>query len=115
MVQDILRPGVENRGDSQGGFEVVASKLHQRGRGAGEQQRIQPLLVVLNERIQFVRESEHDVEVRDGQQVLDLLLQPPGAVELLAARTVPVAAGVRHEVFIPQWAHWYWWPPSAGV
>ncbi|MEO8426236.1 MAG: hypothetical protein ABI651_03905 [Verrucomicrobiota bacterium] len=45
--------------------------------------------------------SEHDVEVRDGQQVLDLLLQPPGAVQLLAARTVPVAAGVRHEVFLP--------------
>ena len=48
-----------------------------------------------------MRESEHDVEVRDGQQVLNLLLQPLGTIELLAARTVTVAAGVWHEVFLP--------------
>ena len=28
-------------------------------------------------------------------------LQPLGAVELLTARTVPIAAGVRHEMFLP--------------
>jgi hypothetical protein len=51
--------------------------------------------------ISGVRESEHDVEVRDGQQVLNLLLQPLGTIELLATRTVTVAAGVWHEVFLP--------------
>ena len=41
------------------------------------------------------------MKVRDGQQVFDLSLQPLGAVELLTARTVPIAAGVRHEMFLP--------------
>ena len=36
-----------------------------------------------------MRESEHNVEIWAG------------AVELLAGRTVPVDAGVRHEVFLP--------------
>jgi len=58
-------------------------------------------LIILDERVQFVREREHDMEVRDGQQVLGLLRQPPGALEPLATRTMPVAAGVRHEVLAP--------------
>ena len=45
-------------------------------------------------------QREHDVEVRDGQQVLGLLLQPLGAVEFLATGTMPVPAGVRHEVLL---------------
>ena len=53
-----------------------------------------------DERVEFVREREHDVEVRDGQQVLGLLLQPLGAVEFLATGTMAVAAGVRHEVLL---------------
>lgn len=56
---------------------------------------------VLDERVQFVRESEHDVEVRNGQQVLGLLLQPLGTFGPLATRTVPAATGVRREVFSP--------------
>jgi len=47
-----------------------------------------------------VREREHDVEVREGQKVRGLLLQPLGAVEFLATGTMPVPAGVRHEVLM---------------
>jgi hypothetical protein len=58
-------------------------------------------LVVLDERVEFMWKSEYDVEVRDGQQVFNLLVQSLGALELLATRTMAVAAGVRHEVFLP--------------
>ena len=79
MVQQVLRPGVQHGRDPQGGFEVVATKLQQGGRGAGEQQGVEPALVVLDQRVEVVRQREHDVEVRDRQQVLDLLLQPLSA------------------------------------
>ena len=57
-------------------------------------------LVVLNERVQFVRKGEHDVEVRDGQQMLGLLLQPLRTLEPLATRTMTIPAGVGHEVVL---------------
>ena len=101
MVQEVLRPGMQHRGEAQVGFEVVPAELQQGGAGAGEQEGVEPGLVVLEERVQVVREGEHDMEVRDGQQVLGLLLQPLGALQPLAARTVPVAAGVRGEVLSP--------------
>ncbi len=101
MVQKVLRPGMQHRREAQGGLEVVPAELQQGGAGAGEQESVEPCLVVLEERVQVVREGEHDMEVRDGQQVLGLLLQPLGALQPLAARTVPVAAGVRCEVLAP--------------
>jgi len=101
MVQKVLGPGMENGGDPQDRFEVVATEFHQCGRCAGEQEGVEERLVVLNERVEFVREREHIVEVRDGQQEVNLLLQPLGAFELLAARTMPVSARVRYEVFLP--------------
>ena len=98
MVGQVLAPGMKDGGDSQGGLEVVAAELQQGGRGAGKQERVEAGLVVLDERIQLVREGEDDVEVGDGQQVFDLLLQPVGAVEPLASRTMAIATGMRHEV-----------------
>ena len=98
MVAQVLPPGVEHGGDPQRGVEVVATELQQRGRGTGEQQGIEPRWVVLDEPVQFVREGEHGMEVRDGQEVFDLLFQPLSTVEFLAARTMPVATGVGHEM-----------------
>ena len=51
-----------------------------------------------DEQVQFMRERENDVEIWDGQQQLGLLLQPLGAIKLLATGTMAVAARVRHEV-----------------
>jgi hypothetical protein len=56
---------------------------------------------VLDERVQFVRECEHDVEVRDGQQMLGLLLQPLRTIEPLATWTMAIAARVGYEVVLP--------------
>ena len=67
MVAEVLPPGMEDGGDAQGGLEVVAAELQQGGRGTGEQQGIEPRLVVLDERVEVVGQGEHDVEVRDGQ------------------------------------------------
>jgi hypothetical protein len=100
MVEEVLRPGMENAGDPQGGFEIVPTERQQGGRGTGEQQRVEARLVVLDEPVQFVRKREHDVEIRDGQQVLGLLLQPLSALEPLAGWTMAIAAGVWHEGFL---------------
>src|SRR3989442_14627735 len=100
MVEEILRPGVENGGDAQGGLEVVPTELQERSRGTGEQQRIEARLVVLDEPVQFVRYCEHDVEIRDGQQVLGLFLQPMSTPEPLAGWTMAIAASVWHEGFL---------------
>src|SRR5688572_18506063 len=101
MVQEILRPGVKDCRDSQGRIEVVATEFQQSRRGTGEQERVEPTLIVLDQPVELMRQREDDVEVRDGQQVLNLLLQPLGTLELLTARTVPVATGVGHEVLLP--------------
>ena len=98
MVAEVLPPSVEDSGNSQGRLEVVPAELQQGGGGAGEQEGVEAGLVVADEQIQFVRQREDDVEVRDGQQELGLLLQPLGAVELLATGTMAVAARVRPEV-----------------
>ena len=100
MVEEILRPGMENGGNAQGGSEVVPSEGQQCGRGTGEQQRVEARLVVLDEPVQFVWQCEHDVEIRDGQQVLGLLLQPLSTLEPLAGWTMAIAARVWHEGFL---------------
>lgn len=74
MVAQVLTPSMQHGGDPQSGLEVIARELQQSGRGTGEQQGIEARLVVPDERVEYVRKGEHDVEVRDGQQVLGLLL-----------------------------------------
>jgi hypothetical protein len=91
---------MENCGDDQSGFEVVPSERQQRGGGTGEEQRVEARLVVLDEPVEFVRHRKHDVEIRDGQQVLGLLLQPLSTLEPLAGWTMAIAARVRHEGFL---------------
>ncbi len=89
---------MKDGGNSQGRLEVIPTKLQQGRGGAGEQDGVEAGLVMADEQVQFVRQRENDVEVRDRQQQLGLLLQPLGAVELLATRTMAVATGVRDEV-----------------
>jgi len=93
-----LPPGMEDGGHSQGRLEIIPAELQQGRGGAGEQEGVEAGLVVADEQVQFVRERENDVEIGDGQQQLGLLLQPLGAVELLATGTMAVAAGVRDKV-----------------
>ena len=66
MVAEVLSPGMEHGGDPQSGFEVVPTELQQGSRGTGEKEAVEPRLVMLDKWVQFVRECEHDVEVRDG-------------------------------------------------
>lgn len=101
MIQEILGPGVENSRDSQRGFEVVPTELQQSGGSTGEQEGVKARLVVLNERVKLVRKREHDVKVRDGQQVLALLLEPLSSLEPLATGTMTIPAGVGHEMLLP--------------
>ena len=70
MVAEVLTPRMKDGGNSQGSLEVVAAERQQRGGGTGKQKCVKARLIVLDERVQFVREREHDMEVGDGQQVL---------------------------------------------
>ena len=58
-------------------------------------------MVVLDEWVQFMRKREYDVKIRNRKQMLDLLLQPLGTLEILAIGTMAVPAGVWHEVPFP--------------
>lgn len=66
----VLSPGVEHAEEADVCTQVpgVASQLeHRRGAGAVEQI-VEQSLVLEDERGEFVRQSEDDVEVRNGQQ-----------------------------------------------
>ena len=76
------------------GSEVlgIASQF-EHGRGAGaEEQIVEQPLVLENKSGEFVRQSEDDMEVRNGQQFSRARGQPLGARVALALGAVPVAA-----------------------
>ena len=95
MVYEGLAPGVQHGGDPQLRSEVVPAKGQERLGGAGKQEVVERLLVLLNERVELVRQSKHQVEVRDRQQESGLSLKPAAAVDTLAAWAVAVAAAVQ--------------------
>jgi hypothetical protein len=81
-------------------IKMVATKFKQSDRGRCEKQPIQFALILLNQRVQIVREREHEMEVGNGEEQFRLLLQPTQTVNALASWTVTVPARVRNEVFL---------------
>ena len=94
MMLKVLSPGMEHAEESDVGSQVlgIASQFeHRRGAGAVEQIVEQPL-VLEDKRGELVRQSEDDVEVRNGQQFSRARGQPFCARVPLALGAVPVAA-----------------------
>ena len=98
MVALGLRPGVQDSRDPQLGLEIILPELQQGGRGTGEEEIIEPPLVVPDEWVQGMGQRKHDMKIGDGKQVLRLPLQPLSPIKSLASWTVPIATGMGHEV-----------------
>jgi hypothetical protein len=94
--EEVLPPSVQHRGHADRGPEMLGiggDGLHRLGRRA-KQDVIDDRLVLQRNAGDRRRHSEHDMEVRNRQQVALAIREPLGAGETLALRAVPVAAGI---------------------
>ena len=94
MMLKVLSPRVEHAEKSDIGSQVLrlASQFDHR-RGAGTEEQIVEVPLVLEDQSgEFVRQSEDDVEVRNGQQFGRARGQPFCARVALALRAVSIAA-----------------------
>lgn len=98
MIQQGLAPGVQDGRDAQLHAETVLTKLQQSLAGRREQEVIKSPLVLLDQRVEHMRQREDQVEVGHWQQSLLLLFEPAVGCLALAERAMAVAAGVRHEM-----------------
>ena len=73
-------------------------ELDQGGRGGVEEQIVERRLVVLDQGVEVMRQGEHQIEKRDRQERLGMLLQPVHAVGPLAGPTMAVATRMRDEM-----------------
>jgi hypothetical protein len=91
-----LSPGMQHHGDGGFGAEVagIERESAQRPGDAAEEQPQQDAAVDAEERVERVRQGEHDVEVGHRQQHRLLGGHPLRALRALAFGTVAVAAGV---------------------
>ena len=96
MLTERLAPGVQHQGGGNGPAQParVGAELNERCRDRFKQQGVDHTGVTLGERVQFMRQREHQMEVWHRQQ----FSAPGGKPALLgqgpALRAVAVAAGV---------------------
>jgi hypothetical protein len=93
-IPELLIPGVENGDEARRGSEVTATHVDHGLRCGLEQKGVGGARIATEERMETGRESEDLVKVRDGQQVVDLGLDPEGLVQALTLGAVSIAAGV---------------------
>jgi len=96
MNLEVLSPGMEHAEESDVGPRCCgsrASSSSEAGTG-GESKIVEQAFVLEDQRAEFVRQGEDDVEVRHGQQLSRTRGQPLGARVPLALGTVPIAARV---------------------
>jgi hypothetical protein len=96
VMGERLPPGMQHQrgGDIAPEPARVLAKLDQRFRSRGKQQPVDPSRVALGQRIDLVREREHQMEIGHGQELSAPALQPTLLGERLALRAVAVAARV---------------------
>src|SRR5258708_27731646 len=100
MKQDVLSPGVQHGGETDLRSEVPGrgGNLLQGAGGGSEQDIKKDGLVAESERIQFLRNGEDDVEVRNRKERGQSLFQPIVAGDALALRAVARTAGMGGDV-----------------
>ena len=96
MKQDVLPPGVQHGGETDFRSQVPGrgGNLLQGAGGGSEQDIKKDGLVAESERIQFLRNGEDDVEVRNRKERGQSFFQPIVAGDALALGTVAIAAGM---------------------
>jgi hypothetical protein len=101
MVEELLGPGVQDGGEADLRAEAPAGDRVECLGCGGEQQAVRHRRRGEEERVQLGRHGEDDVEVRHGEQIALLGLDPARFVQPVALGAVPIAAGVVGELFLP--------------
>jgi hypothetical protein len=96
MEEQVLSPSMQDADDADLGAQVFAihGDVEQGLSTGGEQQVVEQTWVLPGQHIEFVRHSEHDVEVAGGQEFAFAGRQPALASLRLALGAVPVSARV---------------------
>ena len=96
MIQERLRPGVEDGGEADPRAEVLGPQgdLAEGFRNGGKEQRVGSLWIAEKQRVKDIGDGEDDVVILDGQQGVLLRLEPARLLEVLALGTVAVTAAV---------------------
>ena len=102
MEEDILIPGMEDSCESHFCSQAVplSCEFEQRFGSGLEQEVVESLLVLEDDWVQFMRDSEDHVEVGYGKDFLKSLLDPAHALQALAFRAVPVPAGIVRDTLV---------------
>jgi hypothetical protein len=92
----VLSPGVEDTDEADLCSEPlwVGCDFEHGGRTGAEEQVIQSPCIRATESVQFMRQREDNVKVRNGQEFSFACSEPALASLCLALRAVPVSAGV---------------------
>ena len=100
---ELLVPSVQHAEKTNFRAEVsrIAAEGEQRVGGRAKQQRVDDARIALGERVQGMRQGEHDVEVLHEEQLGTAAGEPALFRERLALRAVPVAARVVGEALRP--------------
>ena len=98
-----LAPGVQHGQHAGAGTQPIGIGGHlEHGLGGRPQQQVVDNPGIgQRERVEGIREREDEVEVRHGEQIGRVRLQPPGRSRGLAGRAVAVAAGVVGDLLMP--------------
>src|SRR5271170_2050214 len=98
MKMQVLTPGVQHRKEADGSAEVpgISGDGEQSFRGSLKQDGIDLSWVLKRQAADLLRKREHDVEVRNGQQLRLPVGEPLGASGGLALGTVAITTGVEN-------------------
>jgi hypothetical protein len=93
MLVQVLPPGMEDHRGPQASAQPawVTPEGVQRVPRALEEERVEDTGISLGQRIQGVGECKHTVEIRDGQEIGQARLDPPGLGQRLALGAMPIA------------------------
>jgi len=96
MEVENLVPGMQDRRESHLGLQtlIVPGKLLESAGDALKEEIEDEFRVVPGQRVEFVGQGDHQVEVVDGQEPFQARCQPLGLLEALALGTVAITAGV---------------------
>jgi hypothetical protein len=96
MEEEILSPAVQDGREADFSPQVFGiPREHGECAGRGvEEEIVEGALVAQGQGVEFMGESEDEVEVADRQQAFQAVLQPLGSLEGLTLRAMAVAAGI---------------------
>ena len=106
MVIQFLVPSVEHLDDPRLRPKIlVVSRQFQKSFGtAFMEQPVKKLLIAGDQRVEFVRERKHHMEVRGVNDFRPAFINPDLFQDSLTAGTVPVTAGIIVEFHLPAFA-----------